>query len=860
MLKTFGNKDQALAFVKSNDQYTFVAQNLQTRLFYVFETPDAVEEVGDHHLCEYIRENQPRRMYIDYEDYFPLGTYTPDKIEETCEDLGVALEEFVGMKYAMDETMNALNRLTNTEAEDSPITPYIGINIRDYYHKKSKQTLQKLSIHAIFYGFYFTNHEQMKMFVDRTFTPAFHNMVGPNTEGEGVDMAVYNRNQSMRMFGQTKTTDDPESALKVFDVLELGMPDDVPYPGTICVYGETPEQPLPITIPQNTRTIPQNTRTISQATQASHVDDTLLRLLYETDAKHFDNHHEWIRIGFVCINEGISLEHFTEASKKSVHWSDITSPGWIADQWESFIKSQSTKKATQATLWHWLKQDNPALFRELNKSRDDLKNLLENLNHNDTAKYFWNENPDQYVYHPKMGWYMLEANNVWTESDERFPPRMKQKIATTLQKAVLDAKKTLAARHAEEMADTEDTTALLKKYKAEMSTIKQCYNKLGSSDFINGVLSFISAYYTRDDLQELLNKNTNLFTFEDKVYDLVKKEFRDIRPDDWVSITTGYDAPESSDPTMRQELNDFLYGLFENQDTATYVLRLMSSCLCGVNRWEELYIMTGSGSNGKGVIAQLMKLVFGAYYYSVDVSLFTKPVKNRDQALPALVESRHSRVMMSTEPEKDDLLQTGILKKVAGDDDVEARTLHSKVIHTYKPPYKVFIQTNGIPKLNTLDGGIQRRLRVIPFPFKFVASPVGETQRQGDPDVKHIKCKSIAWRDEMMLMLLESIGEIKGWKSLPMPTAVMEATTEYLSENDPVGTWLRENCEITADSADTIKARDLYGAYEQSVTRPISNVKFASGLAYNGVEKKKTTTNTVYMGIKWKTLECLVAE
>jgi len=851
MLKTFKNKEDALQFVANNDQYTFVAQSLQTREFYALETPDTVDTLGDQQLCEYIRENHPRRMYIDYEDYFPIGTYTSDNIEEFGDDINVVLDEFAGVKYALNETMTALTTLATT---DDPIVPYVGINIRDYYHKKSKQTLQKVSIHAIFYGFYFTNHEQMKMFVDRTFTPAFHHIVAPNTEGEGVDMAVYNRNQSMRMFGQTKTTDDTASALKVFDELELAMPEDIPYPGTICIYGETPEQQLPeIVIPT-----PANIRTHTHTTTPT--DSTLLRVLYETDAKHFNNHHEWIRIGFVCQNEGISLQHFTDASRKSVFWNEIDSPKWIADQWDSFSKSQSTKKATQATLWHWLKQDNLTLFRELNKSRDDLKSLLDNLNHNDTAKYFWNEHPEKYVYHPTLGWYMLQRNNVWRQSEERFPPRMRQTIATTLQKAVLDAKKTIAARHAEEMAETEDTTELLKKYRAEISTIKQCYNKLGSSDFINGVLSFISAYYTRDDLQELLNQNPNIVTFEDKVYDLVKKDFRDIRPDDWVSITTGYNAPVTSDPTVRQELNDFLYGLFENQDSATYLLRVMSSCLYGVNRWEELYVMTGSGSNGKGVVAQLMNLVFGGYYYSVDVSLFTKPVKNRDQALPALVESRFSRVMMSTEPEKDDLLQCGMLKKVSGDDVVEARTLHSKILHKYNPPYTVFIQTNGIPKLNTLDGGIQRRLRVIPFPFKFVASPVGANQRQGDPDVKHVKCKSIAWRDEMMLMLLESICEIKQWKSLPMPTAVTEATTEYLSENDPVGTWLRENCEITGDIADTIKAGDLYKIYEQSVTKSISNNKFASGLAYNGVEKKKTRSYNVYMGIKWKTIECEVVE
>jgi phage/plasmid-associated DNA primase len=208
---------------------------------------------------------------------------------------------------------------------------------------------------------------------------------------------------------------------------------------------------------------------------------------------------------------------------------------------------------------------------------------------------------------------------------------------------------------------------------------------------------------------------------------------------------------------------------------------------------------------------------------------------------------------MTTEPEADDRLQCGILKKISGGDQVEARTLHSPHIIKYVPQFTLILQTNAIPRLNKIDGGIQRRLRIIRFPFQFVASPTLPHHRHGDPDVKDRKCKSTAWRDEFVLMLIERLQVIRKWKSLTPPTKVREVTNGYLDEHNPLKDWLAEHYAITHWEEDYVFANELRRDYlTDKPESNISTVKFKELMGLNGVESKKIMHGQVFYGIKKK--------
>ena len=588
---------------------------------------------------------------------------------------------------------------------------------------------------------------------------------------------------------------------------------------------------------------------VSDAT-ATEDSETLVRLADEIDNN--DTYDDWLRNGMICYNEGLALEVWERMSLRGKGYTE----GACAKKWISFTHT-GERKVTQASWWKWLKDNKPAKFAELKVLRTDVLSLLETINHNDIAKYFFNLYPTSYVFNKALGWFAIGTNNIWERADKGIPNTLKRHLADTMQDLTREAKLAQTAQHRRNMERTTggaaEDRAELADHQAKMKNIISAYKLFGSSEFCNGVISFLPAYYEDERLYERMDMNRTVFAFSNGLYDIERACFRPIEPLDWICTTTGYPMPTVSQPLVRQELSSLMWNLFEDSETAEYMWCVLASAVLGTNRWEELYTFTGSGGNGKGVLSELLKTAFGGYYITQDVSLFTKPRERADQPMPALVEARPCRLFITTEPEADDKLQCGLLKKVTGGDLVEARTLHSPHIVKYVPQFTLIIQTNTIPRLNKLDGGIQRRLRIIQFPFQFVATPTLPHHRLGDPDVKDRKCKAAAWRDEFMLMLFERLQVIRKWKALVPPPKVKEVTGGYLDEHNPLKEWLAEHFVITHCEGNTIPASELRAEYlTDHPDAALTAVKFRELMGYNGMEQKRVTKGVVFWGLKRK--------
>jgi P4 family phage/plasmid primase-like protien len=593
----------------------------------------------------------------------------------------------------------------------------------------------------------------------------------------------------------------------------------------------------------------ENTITETTETTTETTNETNILQQLADEITNNDSYDDWLHNGLICFNEGLGLDTWEKMSQKGKGYET----GACAKKWATFSIT-CDRKITQATWWKWLKDNKPTRYADLKQYRNDMEALLESVNHNDIAKYFYNLFPTSYVYNKALGWYALGDNNIWERADKGLPNTLKRHLADTMQDITREAKIIQTTKHKRRMdggkGGQEDKAELID-HQTKMKNIISAYKQFGSSDFCNGVISFLPAYYEDDRLTERMDMNRMVFAFTNGLYDIEKATFRPIDPGDWVCTTTGYPIPKVSVPAVRSELTTLMWNIFEDTDVTGYMWDVLSSALLGTNRWEELYTFTGSGGNGKGVLSELLKTAFGAYFISQDVALFTKPRERADQPIPALVEARPCRLFMTTEPEADDKLQCGLLKKVSGGDQVEARTLHSPHIIKYVPQFTLILQTNTIPRLNKVDGGIQRRLRIIRFPFQFVGTPTLPHHRHGDPDVKDRKCKSVAWRDEFILMLLERLQVIRKWKSLVAPAKVREVTSGYLDEQNPLKEWLAENYLVTHWEGDCVAASDMRQEFLAShPDTTMSTVKFKELMGFNGVEGKHTMSGKVFYGIK----------
>jgi len=579
-------------------------------------------------------------------------------------------------------------------------------------------------------------------------------------------------------------------------------------------------------------------------------DDVLLKVIDALPIKFLDNYADWIKIGMVMFNEKYTCEQWDNVSKKSKNYES----GACQKHWISFAREKG-RKVMAASLWKMLKDTNSNAFWDLMGDRQDFWSIISMLNHKDAAKFFYNMSPDAYLWNECLGWFSLTPQNIWKGYEKSQPHGLKRHISDTLQEMAMDTKRAelnAYAKASSKITDKDKQSQLQKSHSTKLNTILTAYKAFGSSEFCNGVISFLASFYDKEDLEEVMDMNRYVFAFTDGCYDLKMCQFRSIQPTDYISTTTGYAYPKASNPVTRSAIQKFLYGLFENKEDDEYLQKVLASCLFGGNRWEEFYCFTGTGGNGKGVISDLLKTAFGDYYLSVDNSLFTKPLERKDQPVPALVEARCKRIMMTTEPESDDKLQGGLIKKISGGDIIEARTLHSKHIVKYVPQFKVILQMNNIPKMTRIDGGIERRMRIINFPFKFVSADkiTSPFHRLGDPDVKEIYCQSDEWRNEFILMMTETYKEIKELKNLPVPSRVAEATGDYIDDNNPVKDWLNKFYTIVSDEKKTIGSSDLKKAYmADNGLEKCGDNTFKNLMSFNNIKTKRTSAGVVFIGL-----------
>ena len=569
-----------------------------------------------------------------------------------------------------------------------------------------------------------------------------------------------------------------------------------------------------------------------------------------------NNYSDWLNNGIICFNEGLELDVWEQMSKKCKGYEE----GACAEKWKTFASARE-RKLTQATWWKWLKTNNPAKYQELIGERNDLLEKIKLINHNDIAKLFWNIHPTAYAYNTATGWFVLNKKSIWEVCDEKQPEKLKNHIADTFQELLTEALEAVLNKYAKickGLIGKQDELEKKEKEKKEIvKLINKAYMMCGSSDFCNGVIQFLREKYNIDNLEDIMGTNPYLFAFKNGMcFDLKELQERPIVPTDYICLTAGYAMPTKSNSATREAISNFIYGLFEDKEVQDYLLKVLSTCLFGGNRFEEFYVFTGSGGNGKGVISELLHSVFGDYYYSVSVNLFTKPVDKTDQPIPALVDARNKRIMMTAESEADDELRQMLLKKMVGGDIIEARTLHSKHIYRYKATYKPIFQMNAIPKLKNLDEAMKRRMRIINFPFQFRPVCVGEKDRLADPDVKEKYCKSEEWRNEFVLMLWETYQQIADAKSLPTPNAVKEATNDYFDDNNPIKFWLEAYFVKTDGSTDKVQSSDLFRMFlEDTKAEKYNKQHFAQSMIFNGFQKKKVHGREFYCGLRRKTDE-----
>jgi P4 family phage/plasmid primase-like protien len=303
-----------------------------------------------------------------------------------------------------------------------------------------------------------------------------------------------------------------------------------------------------------------------------------------------------------------------------------------------------------------------------------------------------------------------------------------------------------------------------------------------------------------------------LMAFTNGVYDFTCGQFREGRPDDYITLSTNTPYHKTGAihnfDVIKSEILEFMNQLFPDPQLCEYIWEHLSSVLVGINHNQTFNIYTGGGSNGKSLLVDLMSELLGDYKGVVPTTLITQKRNEIGKASPEIYQLIGRRYAVIQEPQKGDSLNEGIMKEITGGDPLQGRALFKDTV-TFTPQFKLVVCTNNLMDIKSNDDGTWRRIRVCPFKSKFVDEP----DYEADNPYLFLKNKNLKsekfklWVPVLMNMLIERVMKNKG--IIEDCGEVVEASNQYRNEQDYISRFISEKIRHTDDTRASIKKRAL---------------------------------------------------
>jgi putative DNA primase/helicase len=145
-----------------------------------------------------------------------------------------------------------------------------------------------------------------------------------------------------------------------------------------------------------------------------------------------------------------------------------------------------------------------------------------------------------------------------------------------------------------------------------------------------------------------------------------------------------------------------------------YLQRALGYALTGDTSEQVLFIVYGSGANGKSTLLEAIRRILGDYASQTPAETFLRRSGGGDEIRNDLARLHRARFVLASETEGGMYLDHARVKQLTGGDRIAARFLYREYFE-FTPCFKVFLSTNHRPTVRADDDAIWRRLRFIPF-------------------------------------------------------------------------------------------------------------------------------------------------
>ena len=313
---------------------------------------------------------------------------------------------------------------------------------------------------------------------------------------------------------------------------------------------------------------------------------------------------------------------------------------------------------------------------------------------------------------------------------------------------------------------------------------------------------------------------------------------RDHSPEDYITKITAA-GPGNQGKELWLDALDTIFC--QDQTLIDYVQQIVGMAAVGRVYIEAMIIAYGEGRNGKSTFWNVISRVLGTY--SGNMSADTLTVGCKRNVKPELAEAKGKRLIIAAELEEGMRLNTSVVKQMCSTDEIFAEKKY-KDPFSFTPSHTLVLYTNHLPRVGANDPGTWRRLIVIPFNAKIEGS--GDIKNYADYLVSEAAPSVMAWIIEGAKKAISRNFHI------PAPACVEDAIKSYREENDWLGHFLDECCEV--DKAYREKSGELYQEYRSYCMRTgeyaRSTTDFYNALELAGFMRQKTKTGNFIRGLR----------
>lgn len=523
---------------------------------------------------------------------------------------------------------------------------------------------------------------------------------------------------------------------------------------------------------------------------------------------------------------GMALNRADRAQRGGLHtWRRLTekyNPDWL-DECESLYYTYGEKNITIKTIAWFAKEDNPQRYREWHDRW--IMAIIEkafSITHNDVAKAFYRCNWLDFVCcaisSRESHWFYYEGHR-WIETKQAIElrRRISNSLVTRFEEIRTRLSRDISLSNDENFKSNGENN---------MKKVTKLISSLKNYSFKNLVLNESKEFFENANFGRILDANLETMGLNNGVIEIVEDKaiFRAGFPEDYISRYANVTYREDFTRQSKQvvDLLDWLGKAFPDPGLLDYFLKFAASCMKGGNADKIFPIWSGEGNNSKSMIIKLFEFAFGTYCINFPTSLLTGKQANSSAPTPELARSRNSRIAFLSEPDKEEKLKTGPVKKWTGGDTFFTRNLHDQggdIVTSFKMIYVC----NKISAIPDADEAVKNRVRIFPFLSKW--------SRDAPRDPEEQKAALTFKMDTNFDKKIQPLASAFIWlivqhypkytdEGLIEPKIVDEHTRKFWDENDIYNQFINEifenaiNAEGQQDLDAFVTVNDAYGEFK----------------------------------------------